>query len=218
MAPYATARQAGWLLAAALLTGCAGTGALRSEVSSFGDWPPDRRRGSYTFERLPSQQAQAPVQDALEAAVRPALANAGFKPAAEGSEPDLVVQVAGRILRTDPGYWADPFWWRGNYYGGFRRGFWGGPGWAGYGWGGYGYGYGYGYAPSYSSEVVVLMRDRASAKPLYEARASTDLASTSPAILRALFEAALKDFPATGINPRSVTVTLPAAPSASQPP
>ena len=108
MARITIARSCLWLLATALLTGCAGTGTLRSDVSSFGDWPADRQRGSYAFERLPSQQAQAQIQDALEAAVRPALANAGFTPAAEGSEPDLVVQVAGRILRTDAGYWADP--------------------------------------------------------------------------------------------------------------
>ncbi|HEY6135271.1 MAG TPA: DUF4136 domain-containing protein [Rubrivivax sp.] len=213
MAKNTAARAAGWLLAAStLLTGCAGTGTLRSDVSSFGDWPAGRQPGSYTFERLPSQQAQAQNQDFLEAAVRPALATAGFKPAAEGSEADVVVQVAGRVVRTDAGYWADPFWWRGNYYGGFRRGGWGGLGWAGYGWGGYGYGYG--YAPSYTSEVVVLMRERGSSKPLYEARASSDIASTDPATLRALFDAALKDFPAVGINPRSVTVPFPAVPPA----
>ncbi len=60
------------------------------------------------------------------------------------------------------------------------------------------------------SEVAVLLRDRASGKPLYEARASTDSsARADAAMLSAMYQAALMDFPKTGLNPRRVTVPLP---------
>jgi Domain of unknown function (DUF4136) len=194
------------LLVSGLLAGCAGPGTLRSDVSSYGDWPPDRRPGSYAFERLPSQQAQAAFQSALEAAALPALQAAGFEPSAEGAAPELLVQVGGRVTQTGYAVWDDPFWWRGGYYGSGYRGRWAGPGW---GWPGPGWGYyGYNYVPRYESEVALLIRERSSGKPLYEARARSDNAGTSGETLRAMFEAALKDFPATGINPRSVIVPL----------
>jgi hypothetical protein len=204
--------ETGWLLgllASGLLAGCAGLDSLRSDVSSYGDWPVDRQPGNYAFERLPSQQAQAAFQNVLETAARPALQAAGFKPSAEGAEPELLVQVGGRVMQVGYAVWDDPFWWRGGYYGGWYRGRWAGPGWgwAGPGWG-WGY-YGYNYVPMVQSEVALLIRERSSGKPLYEARARSDNAGTSGETLRAMFEAALKDFPATGINPRSVIVPLP---------
>ncbi len=189
------------LLASGLLAGCAGLDTLRSEVASFGEWPADRRPGTYAFERLPSQQAQAAFQNALETAARPALQAAGFAPAAEGAEPELLVQVGGRVTKTGYVVWDDPFWWHGGYYGVWYRGHWAGPGW------GWGY-YGYNQVPMYQSEVTVLIRERSSGKPLHEAHARSDNAGTSGQALRAMFEAALKDFPATGINPRSVIVPL----------
>ena len=63
--------------------------------------------------------------------------------------------------------------------------------------------------PRYEREVAVLIRDRASNKPLYEARASSEALSNNLAVaLAPLYRAALMDFPATGINPRQVTVPL----------
>lgn len=209
MPKWALARWIMGLLASGLLTGCANLDSLRSEVSSYGDWPPSRQPGIYAFERLPSQQTQAALQSALEIAARPALEAAGFKPSADAAEPELLVQVGSRVMQTGYAAWDDPFWWRGGYYGGWYRGRWAGPGWGwaspGWGWGHYGYN----YVPVYQSEVALLIRERSSGKPLYEARARSDGTGTSGEILRAMFEAALKDFPATGINPRSVTVPLP---------
>ena len=64
--------------------------------------------------------------------------------------------------------------------------------------------------PRFEREVAVLIRDRASGKPLYEARASREDGSRGDtAVVSAMFEAALTDFPRTGLNPRQVTVTLP---------
>jgi hypothetical protein len=57
-----------------------------------------------------------------------------------------------------------------------------------------------------------LIRDRASGKPLFEARASSEgTARSDAALFGAMFEAALMDFPRLGVNPRRVTVELPPA-------
>jgi Domain of unknown function (DUF4136) len=188
-----------------LLGGCAGLNTLTAEVSSFGEWPADRKPGSYAFERLPSQQARAAETDALEAAARDALAKAGFAPAATGTTPDVLVQVGARVGRSDAP-WADPFWWRGGF-GAWRPNPWVGPRW--------GYSVQFDMSARYEREVAVLIRDRASGKPLFEARASHESAasSASSATLAAMFTAALADFPKLGLNPRRVTATLPAEPA-----
>ena len=62
----------------------------------------------------------------------------------------------------------------------------------------------------YDSEVALLLRDRASGKPLYETRASLDATSRADtATVVAMFEAALADFPRLALSPRRVTVALP---------
>jgi hypothetical protein len=181
------------------LGGCAGMATLSSEVASYGEWPTGQAPGSYTFERLPSQQVRAQEQDALEAAARSALEAAGFKPAAAGTEPQVLVQVGARVTRTDRSPWDDPLWWRGSY-GYWRYGPWPGPSWR------------LGMrmdSTRYDREVALLLRDRASGKPIYEARASNDGYSTGNAqLLAAMFAAALKDFPAVGLKPRTVLVPL----------
>ncbi len=186
--------------ALALLAGCASFNSVTSDVASFGDWPAERKPGSYAFERLPSQTADERARartDALEAAATKALAQAGFKPVAAGATPDTLVQVGHRVGRADRGVWADPLWWRGSF-GYWRHGPWIGPSW----------GLHYRYEPQrYESEVAVLLRDRASGKPLFEARASSEGATRGDAeMLGAMFQAALTDFPKLGINPRRVTV------------
>lgn len=189
------------LLAATLaLGGCAALKSVSSDVSSFGDWPVERKPGTYAFERLPSQQARAEETASLEAAAQGALAKAGFAPAAAGQEPEVLVQVGARVGRSDSP-WADPFWWRGSF-GYYRHGPWLGPRW----------GMGTQFESArYEREVAVLIRDRASGKPLFEARASNESGSSSAgsATLGAMFEAALMDFPRPGMNPRRVVVPLP---------
>ncbi len=203
-------RLAAWLPSAALLialtalAGCAGMNTVTSDVATFGEWPAGRAPATYAFDRLPSQAGNPKAVQALEAAAQGALAKAGFKPAAAGSEPDVLVQLGQRQFRTayDP-IWADPLWYRGSF-GPWRYNPWVGPGW-------------WVRAPypawdrvRYEREAALLIRDRASGKPLFEARASHDGATRGDgAILGAMFEAMLADFPKTGINPRRVTVTLP---------
>ncbi len=194
-------------VAGTLLAGCGAMRSVSSDVASYGDWPSERKPGTYAFDRLPSQQAQADEADKLELAARPALEKAGFVPAAAGAAPDVLVQVGARVSRADPQPWNDPLWWRGGF-GGWRYGPWGGPGWGAYGrFPGYG---GYYDAPRYDREVAVLLRDRSSGKPLFEARASNESVSTPSAkVLSAMFDAALMDFPRLGVNPRRVVVALP---------
>jgi hypothetical protein len=188
------------LSAAALLAGCAGLTQLTSDVASYGEWPAGRQPGSYAIERLPSQQNRADIQDQLESAARPGLEAAGFKPAEAGKEPDVVVQLGARVTRTDASPWDDPLWWRGGF-GTWRYGPWPGPRWSV--WAQHEF-------PRFEREVAVLIRDRSSGKPLYEARATSDGTSTGgTAVLRAMYDAAMKDFPATGPNPRRVTTALP---------
>lgn len=196
--------------AAALLAGCAGIGSVTSDVSSFGDWTAGRAPGSYAFERLPSQQAQPQRQAELEAAATRALEKAGFAPASDAAQADVIVQVGARLTRIEVSPWDDPLWWR------WGPGYWRSPVWrparapfhSPYwslraDWG-----------TRYERNVAVLLRDRSSGTPLYEAHAQTDGATTgSAALLAAMFEAALQDFPASSAkNPRSVSVTLTPSP------
>ena len=182
------------------LGGCAAMRSVSSEVSTFGDWPATRKPGTYAFERLPSQQARAEQMQALEAAAAPALLKAGFRPAAAGQEPEVLVQVGQRAGRADTLPWADPLWWRGSF-GYYRHGPWIGPRW----------GMSLQMDLRYEREVALLIRERADGKPLFEARASNEgnSAQAGGATLTAMFEACLMDFPRHGVNPRTVVVAVP---------
>lgn len=185
-----------------VLTGCAGLNTLTADVASFGEWPTGRTAGTYAFDRMPSQQSQPVAAEALEAAALGALAKAGFKPVSAGEQPEVLVQLGTRVTRTDAYPWADPIWWRGGF-GPWRP-------WAVHPW----------YGPSwslharadsrrYEREVALLIRDRASGKPLFEARASHDGPTRGDkTTVAAMFEAAMADFPKLGVNPRQVTVPL----------
>lgn len=186
---------------AAMTAGCAGLSTVTSDVSSFGDWPAGRKAGSYAFERLPSQEARASESDTLERAAATALQKAGFTPAAAGQEPEVLVQLGARFTRSVRSPWDDPLWWRGSF-GRYRYGPWIGPSWS--------------WSmqmepPRYETEVALLLRDRASGKPVYESRAAADSNSRADsAIVAAMFQAAMADFPRPALSPRRVTVQLPA--------
>jgi hypothetical protein len=62
---------------------------------------------------------------------------------------------------------------------------------------------------SYERHAALLIRDRETGKPLYEAKVVDANAAPSDAReIQGLFAAAMVDFPRTGINPRRVTVPL----------
>ncbi|HEV7578542.1 MAG TPA: DUF4136 domain-containing protein [Caldimonas sp.] len=196
------------VIAAAALGGCASLYTVDADVSSFSRWPAGRSAATYAFERLPSQQAQPQQAQMLEDAARPAIEGAGFAAAPEGSAPDVTVQLGARITETDRSPYDDPFWYGG--FGGWHRPFvagragrtfWG-PGWRHRFW-----------DPSldfpaYDREVAVLIRDKRSGAPLYEARAESQGPTAGVAtVLPALYVAAMKDFPAgSTANPHRVTI------------
>ena len=189
--------------AAVLLAGCAALNTVTSDVTTFSEWPAARAPGSYTFERLPSQRANAERQAALEGAAAIALEKAGFKPAADAAQADVVVQVGARVSRTEVSPWDDPLWWR---WGG---GYWRAPGWryprsAFYG------GLHADWYSRYERNVALLLRDRSTNTPLFEAHAQTEGGSIGDkSLLSAMFEAALQGFPARDLSsPRRVSVQL----------
>jgi hypothetical protein len=197
------------LAAAAALAGCAALNDVDADVSSFSRWPAGRAASTYAFERLPSQQAQPQQAQMLEDAARRSIEGAGFVPASEGSVADVTMQLGARITETDRSPFDDPFWY-GGYgawhrpfgYAGFGRPF--GPGWRRGYWGPYPYS----DFPYYQREVALLIRDKRSGEPLYEARATNEGTSTGiPQMLPAMFTAALKDFPGgSPVNPHRVTI------------
>jgi Domain of unknown function (DUF4136) len=203
------------VIAAAALAGCASLNDVDADVSSFSRWPAGRSTSTYAFERLPSQQAQPQQAQMLEDAARRAVEGAGFAPASEGGVADVTVQLGARITETDGSPFDDPFWYGGwgpwhrpfgygyGYYGGYYGGPFG-PSWRRGYWGPYPYS---GF-PYYQREVAVLIRDKHSGEPLYEARASNEGSSSGvPGMLPAMFAAALKDFPnGAAANPHRVTI------------
>jgi Domain of unknown function (DUF4136) len=192
------------LVAAATLAGCAALNTVTSDVTTFSEWPADRKPGRYAFERLPSQKANATRQSDLEAAAAKALEKAGFSAAPDAAQADVIVQIGARINRADVSPWDDPLWWR---WGG---GYWRSPAWrrgprsAFYG------GFSADWYSRYERNVAVLLRDRASNTPLFEAHAQTEGGTSGDtALLGAMFEAALQGFPAKDAqNPRRVSVSL----------
>ncbi|HEY4079981.1 MAG TPA: DUF4136 domain-containing protein [Burkholderiaceae bacterium] len=184
------------------LAACTGPYNVTADVSSFGDWPADRTGGTYSFERLPSQE-KSKTQGALEDAAREALERAGLRPAAEGAEADVTVALGMRYGINEAAPWDDPLWWRWHAgFGYWRRGgaWWGGPG-----------PYPWGYRDvRYYREAAVLLRERKSGKPLYEAHACNDgITMGDDELPKALFLAALAEFPKTEGKPHRVSVTMP---------
>jgi hypothetical protein len=204
------------LSGAALLAGCASLHSVDTSVATFGAWPADAAPGTYAFDRLPSQEKNLQRQQSLENAAAQALAVAGFRPAADGAKPAVMIQIGARIERFEQAPWDDPFWW-----GGPRR--FGYGGWAGSGpygpWGPYGRHRGL-WAPFppapdvYLHEVALLIRDANTGKALYETRATSDgYSSGGDRLLAAMFDASMKDFPRTNDQAHNVRVELPLVPS-----
>lgn len=193
------------IAALALLGGCAAT-RLDASVNTRGQWPPGRTPGSFAYERLPSQMAQTEEQDRLEADALPALAAAGFRPAAAGEQPEFRVQVAARSIQGQA-VWATPYW--GGPWGG-PWGYWGGARWGAPGWGGWG---GWGWGPAVYNfiqfEIALLILDAGSGQSLYETRAQSEGTTTDARTWAALAAAAMKDFPYAAVSPRRVTIDLP---------
>ena len=186
--------------ATGLLGGCAALDTVTSDVSSYGQWPAGRAPGRYFIEQLPSQAARAKdngVQASVQEGAHRALRRAGFVAAADLAGADVVVQVGARVTVYDISPWSDPLWWR------WGPRYWRGPGWNGWPRSGtY-----WRQPPSPEREVALLLRDRATSTPLWEARAQSVGSATDVALFEAMFVAALSDFPKA--VPESHRVSIP---------
>lgn len=191
-----------------MLAGCASLNNLNSEVSTFGPWPAERKPATFAFERLPSQQQHPERQQQLEDAARGAVEAAGFRAAPNLDSAEYLMEVGARVTSNDPWIYDEPPFWRAGWRYGYGYGYgyhrWGrGPYW------GLNGGFGYGGPTTFEREVALLIRDRKTGQLLYEARASNAGPSASiDYLLPAMFEAAMKDFPHAGPNPRNVSVQL----------
>jgi len=198
------------LLLLALLPGCAVT-RVDSEVVAFSRLPAAQLTGSYRFEQLPSQQAQAARQAQVEALAQPALQRVGL--VRNDQAPRFSVQLLVNPVQTVR-YGDDGFGWPASPYGPYGHG-WGG--W--YGWGpAWRYGpwspfYGPTFAspnPRYRHELTLLLRDLATQQVVFESRVAHEgLWSQSERLLPALIDAALRDFPNPPAGVRRVEVDLP---------
>ena len=185
------------------LAGCAGPYTVSADVSSYGNWPADRKPGTYAYDRLPSQQQNeeaAKRQATLEDAAKGALEKAGFKPAADLKSADVLVTLGARVTAYDPVPWDDPLWWRwrGRLYS---------PRYGYVGPGPWGWRQDPFFDRRYDRAVAVLLRDRASGEALFEAHSSNEgVTMGSDALLQPLFDAALAEFPK--VNPKSHRVSV----------
>ena len=184
------------LLCAALwLTGCASTRLVDSDVQSFSQLAGAPARATYTFERLPSQQAQGAQQSAVEEQARLALAKVGLRQ--DSAAPFYRVQAHARTdLLAYPDYWDGPGWGWGGWGGG--RGFYGGLSMR--------------FPPPtlYRREVGLILREAASGTVVYETRAVHEGVWTdNPAVFAAMFDAALNGFPTPPTGPRRIVLEIP---------
>jgi len=183
------------------LSGCAALNTLHVDVKSYGNWPAGRAPGSYSFERLPSQQDD-PDQAQLEALAADALKRAGFTAAAPGAGGDVTVQIGANIDRQDSLPWNEPLWWHSP-----RWGYPGGPYyWPNSSWWAWNTRY---ERTTYVRQVALLIRDAKGKEPLFESHAVTEgVTYGGPDILGPMFRASLDGFPQAQPKGRTVSILL----------
>lgn len=186
-----------------LLSGCAGVRLVDTDVRSFMTPPGVAAGATYRFERLPSQQADATAHARLESMAAHALAKVGLVRKDAGA--DYSVQVASS-QRVDPyAPWDEPYGGRLGLGFGLRSGYIGlgasrplMPG------------FGMGDSPYYWREVSLLIRHLPTLQVVYETRGAHDGRwSDSEAVLPAMFDAALRDFPHPLPGPRRIHIEIP---------
>ena len=192
------------LAGAALLAGCSSMRIVDSDVTSFSaaGAPAVTVPATYRFERLPSQQADAQRQQALETLITPALSQAGLQ--RTDTSPQYTLQVDVRVFRDPQAPWDDPRYIRGY----IRPAPFATP-----------YGYWMHYPsmtwwqadfPYYRRELHLVLRRVSDGQVAFESRAQHDGRwSDDAAVLPAMVQAALQGFPAAQPGPRRVVVEIP---------
>jgi hypothetical protein len=199
-----------------LLTGCATT--IRSDVTAFNDWPADLQDKSYAFE-APQGADDTLEYRSYQVLVGNELAKLGFRQAADGQQPKLLVGMKFvtidhpvRVLQAD-----DPF--MGPYWG---------PGYGRYGWGYSRWGYSrWGYRPyfydpflygpmtieervrhQYQRQLRITINSTTGRK-LYDVTVqNTSLVQATPHVMPALVQSAFTGFPGQSGVPRRVDLKI----------
>jgi hypothetical protein len=113
---------------ALLLGGCAST--LRSDVTSFQNWPTNSAGATYSFKRI-GKQAESLEHKAYEDMARAELAKIKLAEAPAGTkarfEVNLDYGLQTRVERSREAVWDDRVYWRPSYWHpslGWRPGYW----------------------------------------------------------------------------------------------
>ena len=189
------------------LTGCGTVMRVDSEVQSHARWPSlalPTGKVSYEFERLPSQTTgQAHTdQDTLEALTRDALGALDWHATTTGQAPWRVA-VSAQSVTLPRAPWDDP---RDGWLMRPRLGMAIGTGRGGPHVGGL-------LSvdmPYYQRSVTLVVRDGQTGHVAFETRAAHDGRwHDSPAVWRAMIDAALRDFPSPPAGARTVNIDIP---------
>lgn len=186
---------------ALVLGGCATTPRPDAEVQAFSKLSAPMGQVSFRFEVLPSHQDANKRRTEVEAMAERALSKVGLS--RSETQPRFSVQVGARVHREDRLEWPD------NWH---------------YGWGWYGPRHfspslrasslwGLHTTPWFQREVSLTLRDLSSGEVVYETHARQEgTGGETNAILEALFNAALGEFPSASGAVRPVVLQLPQRP------
>ena len=192
------------LLSAVLLASCSGMRLVDSDVSAFSSSaiPAATTPASYRFERLPSQQARAERSSTFEALAETALARVGLR--RDDAAPQYTVQLDLRTFRDPQAPWDD-----GRYLAGYAAPF---PVVTRYGT--------VMHYPSlsvfvpefpyYRRELGLVLRRTSDHQVVFETRAKHDGRwPDDDAVLSAMLQAALRDFPNPPPGLRHIVIEIP---------
>ena len=188
------ARWSALLLASCVwLSGCASIWRVDSDVQSFSTLGAVAPGTAIRFDRLPSQQADAATQNALEALAAPALAQVGLVP---GPTPRFSAELGIQtlVIYPDTGRWGPgPLW--------YGPGRWGWPGRPQF------------WMPEptrYQHQLKLVLRAVDGGQVVFESRAVHEgFGGRIEDVLPAMFQAALQGFPNPPAGLRTVSIQPP---------
>ncbi len=193
----------GIALAVLLLTGCSGIRLVDSDVNAFSSAsaPALAVPASYRFERLPSQQAQAQRSTALEALAQTELAKVGLS--LDNAAPQYSVHIDMHMFRDPQAPWDDPRYVAGYFtpfpvvtrfgtvmqYPSLTMHF---------------------DFPYFRREIMLVVRRISDGQVVFETRANHDGRwPDDAAVLPAMFQAALQNFPNPPAGLRHISIEIP---------
>lgn len=190
-----------------LLTACSGLRLIDTRVQALAAQPTqtqDLKAARYRFERLPSQAA-SPHVERLEAMADKVLTQVGLVRDDAQATVTILLTLRSNSFLADP--WGNPI--AGWSWPGYGRSVYGA---GGIGSGGSMIGFGMRFPPptAYNREVSLIFRSLANGQIVYETRAHhSGPWSDTEAIVAAMLEAALIDFPNPPVGIRQVNIEIP---------